>query len=165
MSQSPRRSPRRLRPGLTLLAALAAVSLAGGGLRADDDKDGKNGKDDKEAKRPTLVLRANPAIAFAPARVNVSAELRGGSDSDAELYCPDLEWEWDDNTFSESSQNCEPFVAGKSQITRRWRASHTFTTGGEYQIYLRLKRGGKTVLAGNTRVEVRRSAQEFGDFD
>ena len=143
---------------------MALLMLFGAGTSAADDPKGE-GKNPKDPKRPTLVLRATPAFAFSPARIVVTAEIRGGSDSDADLYCPDLEWEWDDGTESEASQNCEPFVPGETEITRRWTVSHTYTTAGRYQMYLRLKRGGKVVLAGSTKIEVRPGARDLSEFD
>ena len=140
-----------------LLAAGAAPAWA------DDAKDKE--KDSKDPKRPSLVLKANPPIAFSPARIVVTAELRGGTDSDAELYCPNIEWEWGDGTKSESSQNCEPFVAGESKITRRWTVSHMYTSAGRYQLYLRLRRNGKIVLAGSDKVEVRPGVRDMSEFD
>jgi hypothetical protein len=138
---------------------VTAVPLPAGGSAKDDDKDQKN------AKRPTLVLKATPPFSFSPARIVVTAELRGGTDSEAELYCPDIEWEWGDGTKSQSSQNCEPFVPGESEITRRWTVSHTYTTAGRYQMYLRLKRSGKVVLAGSSKIEVRPGARDLGEFE
>ena len=34
-------------------------------------------------------------------------------------------------------------------------ASHEYRYPGTYNVYLRLMRNGKTILAGNTRVEIR----------
>lgn len=133
---------------------LAAWSFTSAGQRDKDEKDEK-------AKRASLSLRVSPAIAFSPARVVVSAELRGGSD-DAELYCPRTEWDWGDGTRSEANENCEPFEAGKSEIKRRWTASHTYTTQGNYRVQLRLKRGDRTVAAGNTTLEIKPGARDFG---
>jgi hypothetical protein len=145
---------------VTLLLSIATtVPLEARGGDKDDDKDQKN------ARRPTLALRATPQFGFSPARIVVTAELRGGADTDADLYCPDIEWEWGDGTKSQSSQNCEPFVPGESEITRRWTVSHTFTTAGRYQLYMRLKRGTKIVLAGSTKIEVRPGARDLGEFD
>ena len=79
----------------------------------------------KDVKKPSLSLKASPTIVFSPARVVVSAELKGGAEDNAELYCPSLEWDWGDGTRSESNADCEPFEAGKSTIQRRFtRVAH-----------------------------------------
>src|SRR5579859_4155196 len=77
------------------------------------------------ADKPKLTLRANPTMAFSPARVVVTADLTGGAD-DQQLYCPAVEWEWGDDTRSEDSADCEPFQAGKTEIKRHFTADHTF---------------------------------------
>ena len=121
-------------------------------LAAQDDKgDAK----DKKEKRASLSLKATPPIAFSPAKIVVTAELKGGSDSDDELYCPSLEWDWGDGTKSESNADCEPFEAGKSSIKRRFTASHTYNMADNYRVLLRLRRGSKTIVGGNTNVQVK----------
>ena len=64
------------------------------------------------------VIIAIPNVAVAPARVVLTAELRGGSDDFEEFYCPGIQWDWDDGTKSESSSDCEPFEAGKTAADR-----------------------------------------------
>jgi hypothetical protein len=140
------------------LLAAATLTLAAWSFTSAEPKD----KDEK-GKRASLSLRVSPAIAFSPARVVVSAELRGGSPDDAELYCPRTEWDWGDGTRSEANENCEPFEVGKSEIKRRWTASHTYTTQGNYRVQLRLKRGDRTVAAGNTSLEIKPGARDFGN--
>jgi hypothetical protein len=133
---------------------LAAVSLTSA---AQDDKNAKD-------KRASLTLKAAPSISFSPARIMVSAELKGGSNETDDYYCPSVEWDWGDDTRSESTVDCEPFQAGTSTIQRRWTASHTFTTGGTYRIVLRLKRSNKVVATGNTQVQVRAGLRDQNDF-
>ncbi|HXE81275.1 MAG TPA: hypothetical protein VNK41_11020, partial [Vicinamibacterales bacterium] len=81
------------------------------------------------------------------------------------LYCADVEWDWGDETKSEAKQNCEPYEEGVSTVTRRWTQSHTFTRMGHYTVFLRLKRGGKVLAAGNVKVDVRPGAGDLSDFD
>ncbi len=119
--------------------------------------------DEKEIRKPSLHLRASPAVVFSPARVRVSAELRGGTDETAELYCPSIEWEWGDGTRSEARTDCEPFEAGKSEIQRRFTASHQYNQSGRYEVRLRLKRGNKVIVAGQVNVQVRPGARDFGN--
>ena len=132
----------------SLALTLAVGSLTVVGLGAQDDKS-------KDNKKASLNIKASPTIVFSPARVVVSAELRGGAEDNAELYCPSLEWDWGDGTRSESNTDCEPFEAGKSTIQRRFTQSHTFNIAGNYRVQLRLKRGSKIVLGGHVSVQVK----------
>ena len=44
---------------------------------------------------------------------------------------------------SESTVDCEPYEAGKSEIKRRFTVEHIFRRAGSYQVYFRLKRSDK----------------------
>lgn len=129
-------------------AALAVGVVAVAALSAQDDKN-------KDVKKASLSLKASPTIVFSPARVAVTAELKGGAEDNAELYCPALEWDWGDGTRSESNTDCEPFEAGKSTIQRRFTSSHTYNLAGNYRVQLRLKRGSKSVLGGHVSIQVK----------
>jgi hypothetical protein len=120
------------------------------------------------ADKPKLALKANPTMAFSPARIVVSAELTGGADTDQQLYCLAVEWEWGDGTRSEDSADCGPYEAGKSEIKRHFTADHTFRMeeppgGGvgqqpdyrDVHIQLRLKKNGKVVVSGGTTVKIK----------
>lgn len=106
-------------------------------------------------KKASLSLKANPAVSFAPARVVVVAELKGGSDEDESLYCPTVEWEWDDGTYSTAEADCDPFEPGKSPVKRRYTGTHQYKMPGTFKIYLRLKKGERVALAGNSSIQVR----------
>ena len=118
----------------------------------------------KEVKKPSLSLKASPTIVFSPARVVVTAELKGGADDSAELYCPSLEWDWGDGTRSESGTDCEPYEAGKSTIQRRYTTSHTYNIAGNYRVQLRLKRGSKTILGGHVSVQVKPGLRDPSEY-
>lgn len=154
------RSCRRHLPRLFIAALTAGLVLAGQVGRAQDDT-----KDDKSKKnRASLLLKATPSISFSPARVVVSAELKGGSSDTDEFYCPTLEWDWGDGTKSESASDCSPFEAGKSTIERRWTASHTFQQADSYRVQLRLRRGTKTMVGGNVSVQVKPGVRDQSEF-
>jgi hypothetical protein len=119
---------------------------------------------DKKTKGPSLSLKSSPSVSFSPARITVTAELRGGTDDTEELYCPGLEWDWGDGTISEAKGDCEPFEAGKSTIRRRFVSTHTYTTAGNYRVILRLKRGSKSVVGGNTSVQVKPGVRDLSDY-
>jgi hypothetical protein len=106
-------------------------------------------------KKPSLSLKATPAVSFAPARIVVVAEVKGGADDFEEFYCPTVEWEWGDFTTSTAEADCDPYEVGKSQIKRRYTVEHQFKNPGGFRISLRLKKGTKVVAMANALVQVR----------
>ena len=142
-------------PGIGLALVIAcALSVAA----AADQKD-----KDKKGKRASLSVRATPALSFSPARIVATADLTGGMDAEEELYCPEAEWDWGDGTYSSATQDCEPFEAGKSDVKRHWTSEHRYETQGNYRLQLTLKRGKKTIVAGNTTVQVRPGARDMSE--
>ena len=141
-----------------LASGLVLASVAAGGAAAQD------ATQRKDVKKPSLSLKASPTIVFSPARVVVTAELKGGADDSAELYCPSLEWDWGDGTRSESGSDCEPYEAGKSTVQRRYTTSHTYNIAGNYRVQLRLKRGSKTVLGGHVSVQVKPGLRDPSEY-
>jgi hypothetical protein len=113
-----------------------------------------------ENKKPSLSLKATPPIAFAPARVRVVAEIRGGADNYQEYYCPSIEWDWGDGTISENTQDCDPYEAATSTIKRRFSAEHTYRMSGNFKVFFRLKRKDKTMGAASASVQVRPGLRE-----
>ena len=106
-------------------------------------------------KKPSLSLKATPAISFAPARIVIVAEVKGGSNDFEEFYCPTVDWDWGDDTNSIADSDCDPYAAGKSEIKRRYTVEHRYKIAGSYKIVLRLKKGDKVVGSANTQVQVR----------
>lgn len=104
--------------------------------------------------RPRLDLRATPRMAFSPTLVNVTAELAGGDEVE-DLYCPDLEWDWDDGARSVRGSDCPPFQAGASEFERFFSADHVYRRAGTYQVKITMKRAGRTVAVATSRVNVR----------
>lgn len=109
----------------------------------------------QKAKDTSLALRVSPQVAFSPARVVATGELKDVDETSAEFYCPGLEWDWGDGTTSEASFDCEPFEAGRSEIKKRYISEHTFQSSGRYRVQLRLKRQRKIILSTATTVQVR----------
>jgi len=107
------------------------------------------------SKRPSLSLRAAPSIAFAPARIVLTAEVKGGPDDFEDFYCPSIEWEWGDGTASSSAADCAPYEAGRSQIRRRYTVEHVFRQPGSFRVQLRLKKGSRVAGLANTAIQVR----------
>lgn len=116
--------------------------------------------DDRKPK-PSINIRANPTAGFSPLRVVVTAELRGGKNDFEEFYCPSIEWTWGDDTRTESTADCDPYEAGKSEIQRRYTTSKTFQTAGEYRVEFRLKQKSKVVGSGSTTVQVRPGVRDM----
>lgn len=131
----------------SLVAIACAALLAASPAAAPQDKETR--------KKPSVSIKTSPSFGFAPLRVVVTAELKGGSSDLEELYCAEVEWVWGDDTRFESEQDCEPYVAGKSEIKRRYVVSHTYQTGGTYQLEFYLKQKDKRVLGGKTTINVR----------
>jgi len=138
--------------GLTLAVAIALLLPVAG--RADD----KKGK-------PNISVKASPAIAFSPARVVATADLKGGANDYEDFYCPSIEWEWGDGTTSQDTLDCDPYEPGKSEIKRRFTASKVFQTSGDFRVIFRLKKKDKTIASGSTDVKIRPGAREIGGYD
>jgi hypothetical protein len=127
------------------LIALSAIFLAAATLSSADD----------EKKKPSLSIRATPVSGFAPLKVSVIVTLQGGPDDYQDFYCPAIEWDWDDGTKSEEKIDCDPYEAGKSEIRRNFRATHTYQFGGsDFRVQFRLKQKNKTVASTSTTIRV-----------
>ena len=59
-------------------------------------------------KKASLSLKASPNVGFSPARIVLTAEVKGGPNDAEDLYCASIEWVWGDDTKSESKADCEP---------------------------------------------------------
>ncbi len=118
---------------------------------------------DKKAK-PSVSLRASPTIGFSPARMILTAELKGGADDYEDFYCASVEWDWGDDTKSESRADCDPYEAGKSEIKRRFVIDHTYNFSGDYRVQFRLKQKNKVVGSGSADVKIRPGIRD-GQFD
>jgi len=136
----------------TTTATCVAVAMASALVLAQQKPD-KAAKE-SEAKRPKINVRLQPQVVIAPARVTLTAELVGGSDDFEEYYCPTVEWAWGDETSSESTADCEPYEAGKSQIKRRYTTQHIFRRPGTYKLYLHLKAKEHILGSGTATLQV-----------
>ena len=149
--------PRLFWTGASAVAVVLCASLAVSGQQKDS-KDSKDSKD-KDDRRPKLTLKAQPIVSISPSKVTLRAELTGGANDYEEFYCPTVEWDWGDGTQSESTSDCEPYEAGKSEIKRRFTVEHIFRAGS-HQIAFRLKRRDKAIVMATTTIQV----QGGGDF-
>ena len=139
------------RRALWTLAAIAVVLMASGHPSAQRDA---------ADKKPSLSLKATPPAGFAPLRVHLVVDVKGGPNDYADFYCPTVQWDWDDGTISETSEDCNPYEAGKSTIRRRFSADHTFRLSGDYRLTFRLKQKDKVVSSATTTLTVRPGATE-----
>jgi hypothetical protein len=147
-----------IRRALCPFAALLAAAVLGESTSIS----GADRQDDQ--KKPSLSLKATPPISFSPAKVRATAEIRGGADDYQDFYCPSIEWDWGDGTISESTEDCDPYEAGKSTIRRRFSAEHTFRMSGNYKVVFKLKRKTKTIAATSVSVQVRPGLREQTGF-
>ena len=129
---------------ITLLLALAFVPGA-----ADKGK-------------PSISVKASPSVAFSPARVVVTADIKGGPNDYEDFYCASVEWVWGDGTLSNQTSDCEPYEAGKSEIKRHFTADRVFNLSGDFRVEFRLKKKDKTIALGSTMVKIRPGAGEIG---
>lgn len=132
------------RAGLVCAVMLALPLITSDGVAGIEEDD-----------KPELALRASPRVAFAPVEVLFVAELRGGADDYEDFYCVTVEWDWDDDTKSETTPDCEPYEPGTSRIRRRYSTRHRFNYGGRYEVRVNLKRRDETVASSRTTVELR----------
>jgi hypothetical protein len=141
------RAVRRAVPAILCASALA-ISLQASGQ-------------DKKPAKPSVTVKASPIVGFSPARMVLTADLKGAEESE-ELYCATVEWEWGDDTRSEAKTDCDPFEAGKSEIKRHFTIDHTYNSAGDYRVEFRLKQKNKVVARGSTDVKVRPGVRDPG---
>jgi len=150
----------KTRAGFLIVAALATAVLAsvvaaGGpvnaGQRSDDNK------------KPSLTFKATPPVGFAPLKVRVVVDLKGGANDYADFYCATVEWDWADGNISGGGEDCDPYQAGKSEIQRRFTAEHTFRQDGEFDIAFRLKQKSRVVAYSKGTVRVRAGIYDDSD--
>src|SRR6476620_336620 len=134
------------------IAALATVLVATAASTAAQ----RDGAD----KKPSLSLKATPPAGFAPLRVHLVVDVKGGANDYAEFYCATVRSDWDDGTISENSEDCDPYEAGKRSIQRRYTGDHTFRLSGDYRVTVRLKQKDKVIASATTTLTVRAGATE-----
>ena len=109
---------------------------------------------DKQDKQPSLKLTARPPIGMSPARVVLTADINGGPNDAEDYYCPTIEWDWGDGTTSETTSDCNPYEAGKSEIRRRYTIDHIFRAGN-FRVAFRIKKRDKMVASATVMIEIR----------
>jgi hypothetical protein len=135
--------------GRAISVGVTCLAVSATGLGVDAQRDTKK----EENPRPKFSLKAQPNVGIAPARVVLTAELTGGANDFQEYYCPTILWDWADGTESESTFDCEPYEAGKSEIKRRYTVQHTFRAGA-HKVWVRLKRNAKLLASANVTIQI-----------
>jgi len=145
-----RRFCQAIFPGLLVLGGFCDIQAA---PQADPKKS-----------KPNVAVKATPVVGFSPARIVVTAELRGGDDDYQDFYCATVEWDWGDDTRSQAAADCDPYEPGKSAIKRRFTIDHVFQSAGDYRVEFRLKQKNKVVARGTTEVKIRPGIRDGGDI-
>jgi hypothetical protein len=112
----------------------------------------------ESVKQPMLEIRTVPRMAFSPVNALIIAELRGGDDVE-ELYCPEIEWDFDDGTKSTHEADCPPYQPGLL-IERRYSIEHLYRRAGNYTITVTLRRSARTLKKATARLNVRPGAAD-----
>jgi hypothetical protein len=89
---------------------------------------------------------------MSPASVLLVGQLRGNVDAES-LYCPEVEWEWSDGTFSRFQEDCAPYEAGAA-VEYRYSKRQSFRAPGEYLVTLRLRRNDRVLAEGSVTLVV-----------
>ena len=84
---------------------------------------------DKDNK-PSIAIKSSPVTGFAPFRVVLTVDVKGGPDDYEQYYCATAEWDMGDGNKAEQAVDCDPYEAGKSQIKRRYVREQIFDTPG-----------------------------------
>ena len=133
------------------LPLLLAFGLSGGAIASDKDKG-----------KPSISVKANPVVAFSPARVVVTADIKGGPNDYEDFYCATIEWWWGDGTTSNQTADCEPYQPGKSEFKRHFTIDRIFQSSGDFRVEFRLKKKDKVIGMGSTMVKIRPGIREIG---
>jgi hypothetical protein len=78
-----------------------------------------------------------------------------GGDDVEELYCPELEWDWDDGGKSVHESDCAPFEAGVTKLERRYTAEHEYRKAGVYNVKVTMRRSNRPLAVASVKITVR----------
>ena len=139
-------------PSRAFPAVLCAVLVGLGSYQSPMTAAGS----DKKAK-PSVSVRASPTVGFSPARMVLTAELKGGADDYEEFYCASVEWDWGDDTKSESRERLRARTKpGRARSSGASSIDHMFNFAGDYRVQFRLKQKNKVVGSGSADVKIGR---------
>ena len=152
-----KRLPRFALTTAMCFATAAALAAAGQSREAGDKTKAKDSD-----QRPRLQLQARPQISMSPSSIILTAELIGGANNYEDYYCPTIEWDWGDDTTSETTSDCDPYDPAKSEIRRRFTVERIYRRSGTFQVTFRLKRHDKLLGSATTTIEVRPGLRDMG---
>ena len=104
-----------------------------------------------------LVADPGPRVELAPARktsvllmgrceVDVAFRLVVSDGGDEDYYCPRVQWEWEDGSFSEEEVDCPPFSEATADDHRQvWTRHRAFQKNGRYVVKARLLKAERVV--------------------
>src|SRR5256885_1343495 len=61
------------------------------------------------AQKPRLSFKPTPPAGIAPPPGDPVLDVGGGPNDYGDFYCPTVQWDWDDGTISETSEDCDPY--------------------------------------------------------
>ncbi|MBM3777439.1 MAG: hypothetical protein FJW23_04245 [Acidimicrobiia bacterium] len=138
---------------LALATLLVSISeyASPGAIAARDDGEGK----------PSLSLSVSPSLASTPARISARLVVTGGADDYEEYYCPEVEWDWGDDTKSRAKRDCDPYEPAKSRIGRRYTIQHTYHRAGQFRVTFRMLQGDRVVGLAVANVQIQPGLGRF----
>jgi hypothetical protein len=148
------------RAGCLIVAVLVTVPFKAATVIATLGAPANAAQRTNDSKKPSVALKATPPLGFAPLKVRVIVDIKGGADDYEDFYCASVEWDWADGTTSGTSEDCDPYEPGKSAIQRRFTSDHTFREGGDYDVAFRLKQKSRIVSLAKGTVRVKSGIHE-----
>jgi hypothetical protein len=109
--------------------------------------------------KPKVELKPSPQMATlgvgprsaATVRFRLSVKDAGNED----YYCPRLEWEWEDGTYSSEESDCPSFDTAQPQDHERsWTRSRQFWEPGNHTIKVRLYKADRLIRTIEAKVDI-----------
>jgi len=127
-----------VRPGLAVLVPLLMTAGIAGALEGPEV--------DLKPTRKIWIMNAGACS------VDVSFRLEVKDGGDERYYCPEVEWQWPDDTRSVSESDCPPFDEAEEGRRFVQRKSHPFTRSGQWTVVVRLSKAGELIHEAKTTV-------------
>jgi hypothetical protein len=105
---------------------------------------------------PQPGLRVSPKAGFAPLQILLTAELKGGEETE-KFYCPRVEWEWPNGTRSSEESDCAEFEK-RDDYPRSWRRE-ILSGAGAWTFTVRFYKGDKLLSKVSETVSVLEGGQ------
>ena len=109
--------------------------------------------------KPKVELKPSPQMAMlgvgprSAATVRFRLSVKDGGNED--YYCPRLEWEWEDGTYSSEESDCPSFDKAQPQDhDRSWTRSRQFWEPGNHTVKVRLYKAERLIRTIDAKVEI-----------